>query len=323
MLINPLAQAHRVCNAFPSQKDISEPERRVAVAHHSSRSPVHWGGQQPNAPLSIFTDGSKLDGRVGAAFLVYHNNSVEEHQYRLSDHCSVFQAETVALQKAILWKRLNAPNEDCHIFSDSMSVLMSLQNHLIKNNQVQETRQLLDASISLHWVKAHIGVAGNEEADRAAKVATQKDGVDVHLGIPERTMKRLLKDSLLAHWQTVWDSREEGVKGLYTRNIFAKVSRTRCISNPYDIQLATNHGLSPHYLRKFNLRDCSCRCGEDQEDMVLHFVIKCPLLSHLRNSIKFNSTVLQVLTHPTLRREMRSILRHVYLHERDMFQNTD
>ncbi|GBN86949.1 hypothetical protein AVEN_168616-1 [Araneus ventricosus] len=181
-----------------------------SLVHPGLLTPVHWDGQQPDAPLSIFTDGSKLDGRVGAAFVVHHNNSVEEHRYRLSDHCSVFQAETVALQQALKWKKQNAPNEGCHIFSDSMSVLMSLQNHLLKSNQVQLTRQLLDASVSLHWVKAHIGIAGNEEADRAAKAATQKEGVDVHLGIPERSMKRMLKEGLMAYWQTNWDSRDEG-----------------------------------------------------------------------------------------------------------------
>ncbi|GBN20443.1 hypothetical protein AVEN_204935-1 [Araneus ventricosus] len=151
----------------------SKMERFTASQRHLGHlTPVHWDGQQPNSTLSIYTDGSKLDGRVRAAFIVYHHHLVEEHQYRVSDHCSVFQAETVAIQQAINWKLQNAPNDSCHIFSDGMSVLMSLQNHQIKNGQVQKTWQLLDASISLHWVKTHIGVAGNKEADRAAKAAT-------------------------------------------------------------------------------------------------------------------------------------------------------
>ncbi|GBN85865.1 hypothetical protein AVEN_233285-1 [Araneus ventricosus] len=161
-----------------------------------------------------------------------------------------------------------------------MSVLMVLQNYQLKNNAIQATRRLLDDSVSLHWVKAHIGVASNEAADRAAKEATQKEGIDVHLGIPERTLKRVLKSQLMAHWQRDWDSREEGVKGLFTRNLFPTALRTRCISNPYDIQMATNHGLSPQYLRRFNLRDCSCRCGEDQHDDVLHFVAKISFCFH-------------------------------------------
>ncbi|GBO26516.1 hypothetical protein AVEN_271892-1 [Araneus ventricosus] len=147
-----------------------------------------------------------------------------------------------------------------------------------------------------------------------------KEEVDVHLGIPERSIKRSLKDTLLAHWQKDWDSREEGVKGLFTRTILFKVSRTRCISNPYDIQVVTNHGLCPHYLRKFNLRDCSCRCGENAEDDIMHFVTKSPIPAHLRRNIKGNSTPLQVFSHPTLRDEMKRILQFVYHNEREIFQ---
>ncbi|GBO18209.1 hypothetical protein AVEN_100019-1 [Araneus ventricosus] len=261
-----------------------------------------------------------MQDKVGAAFCIYGPQLTEEHQYRLSDHCSVFQAETVALQKALTWKREHFPEDHCNIYSDSMSVLMALQNYQLKNNAIQATRQLLDGSVSLHWVKAHIGVAGNEAADRAAKEATQKEEVDVHLGIPERTLKRTLKNELLTQWQRDWDSREEGVKGLFTRNLFSKASRTRCISNPYDIQVATNHGLCPQYLRKFNLRDCSCRCGENSEDNVLHLVTRCPILSHLRQFIKRDTTSSQILMQPHLRREMRKILHFVHQNESVIFQ---
>ncbi|GBO04047.1 hypothetical protein AVEN_221869-1 [Araneus ventricosus] len=124
----------------------------------------------------------------------------------------------------------------------------------------------------------------------------------------------------MAHWQRDWDSREEGVKGLFTRNLFPTALRTRSISNPYDIQVATNHGLCPQYLRRFNLRDCSCRCGEDQYDDVLHLVAKCPNLAHLRQAIKRDATSLQFLSQPHLRREMRKILHFVHKNESAVFQ---
>ncbi|GBN35894.1 hypothetical protein AVEN_131878-1 [Araneus ventricosus] len=166
-----------------------------------------------------------------------------------------------------------------------MSVLMSLQNHQIKKSTIQETRDLLDNTITLHWVKAHIGVAGNEAADRAAKSAASKDAIDTHLGIPERSIKLMLKDSLLKKWQQNWERTEIDDKARYTKNIFPEIARTRCISNAYDIQVATNHGLCPFYLRRFNLRNCSCRCGENSEDDIMHYVAKCHLLAHMR---KFN-----------------------------------
>ncbi|GBN73719.1 hypothetical protein AVEN_170818-1 [Araneus ventricosus] len=108
--------------------------------HHSfNLTPVQWDDLSPSSPLEIFTDGSKMQEKVGAAFCVFGPQLMEEHQYRLDDHCSVFQAETVALQKALTWKREHFPEEQCHVYSDSMSVLMALQNYQLKN-AIQATR---------------------------------------------------------------------------------------------------------------------------------------------------------------------------------------
>ncbi|GBN38383.1 hypothetical protein AVEN_157444-1 [Araneus ventricosus] len=292
-----------------------------AWRHPGSLTPVQWDDHSPASELSIFTDGSKINGQVGAAFCVFNPRRTEEHQYRLSNHSSVFQAETVAIQRALEWKMEHHPQVQCHIYSDSMSVLMSLQNHQIKNSSIQKTRDLLDSTLSLHWVKAHIGVADNEAADVAAKSAAGKEDIDVHLDIPESTIKRAVKNSLLKRWQQNLEERDEEDKARHTKNIFTQVSRSRCISNVYDIQVATNHGLCPFYLRKFNLRACSCRFGENLEDDIMHYVTTCHLLGHLRTHINRRCTPFQILTSHPLREEMRRILRYVFAHERDIFQN--
>ncbi|GBN35898.1 hypothetical protein AVEN_131881-1 [Araneus ventricosus] len=199
-----------------------------------------------------------------------------------------------------------------------LSVLMALQNYHINHELIRWIRLHLDENIALHWVKAHIGIEGNETAGRAAKGAAAKETVDTPLGIPQSSIKRQLKDLLIADWQQRWD--RSGENGRFTHAIFPKVSRSRCLFNGYDIQAVSNHGLCPQYLRRFNLRTCSCRCGEDERDDIHHFIFTCPLLGHLRKRISPGDDILRVLSHPILREEMRTLLRTVYLNESNIFQ---
>ncbi|GBO05288.1 hypothetical protein AVEN_144491-1 [Araneus ventricosus] len=118
--------------------------------HPSAIGPVHWDTSHPDFALAVYTDGSKLNGQVGAGFCVFNPSFSGDFQYRLDDHCSVFQAELMALKQALLWKSQNKKNVHCHIFMDSMSSLKALQRFQPRNNLVEEVRKLLDASVSLH-----------------------------------------------------------------------------------------------------------------------------------------------------------------------------
>ncbi|GBM96072.1 hypothetical protein AVEN_111462-1 [Araneus ventricosus] len=150
--------------------------------HPGTIRPINWGQHSPDFGLGIFTDGSKLNGQVGGAFNVFDPDHIGDFQFRLDNHCSVFQAELSAIKQALLWKQVHRPSTNCHLFTDSMSSLKALQRFKPSNNLVEEIQGLIDGTISFHWVKAHIGVAGNEVADKAAKEATTRQTVDLHLG---------------------------------------------------------------------------------------------------------------------------------------------
>ena len=50
--------------------------------------------------VKVYTDGSKLDGRVGAGFYVeYPNNSQEQAFFHLGIHSTMFQAEVLAISE--------------------------------------------------------------------------------------------------------------------------------------------------------------------------------------------------------------------------------
>ncbi|GBN71133.1 Retrovirus-related Pol polyprotein from type-1 retrotransposable element R1 [Araneus ventricosus] len=77
--------------------------------HPSSIRKVQRDSGSSPSELEIFTDGSKLDGGVGAAFHVIYGQHKQDFQFRLEDHNSVFQAELSALQQILLWKRAHKP----------------------------------------------------------------------------------------------------------------------------------------------------------------------------------------------------------------------
>ncbi|GBN70212.1 hypothetical protein AVEN_271437-1 [Araneus ventricosus] len=155
----------------------------------------NWDTDSTSTALSIYTDGSKLNNQVGAAFCIFEPEGVNEYLYRLEDHNSVFQAEFTAFHQALQWKKKHRPDDHCHIYSDSLSALKAIQKLRPKNNLVEKFRDLCDTRTSLHWVKAHIEVAGNEAADRAAKKATEKSVIDVHLGSQRDPSARLCANS--------------------------------------------------------------------------------------------------------------------------------
>ncbi|GBO45289.1 hypothetical protein AVEN_148130-1 [Araneus ventricosus] len=74
----------------------------------------------------IFTDGSKIGNRVGAAFVHYANKQeITKSQYRLADHNTVYMAEVFAIHKAIDYI---LDHDDVKIVSDSKSALMTVES---------------------------------------------------------------------------------------------------------------------------------------------------------------------------------------------------
>ncbi|WP_419633816.1 ribonuclease H family protein, partial [Thiolapillus sp.] len=121
--------------------------------------------------VQIFTDGSKVDEKVAAAAV----SSVAPNSpfsCRLRDHCSIYTAELQALLLA-LKQAYQSQESKFMIFSDSLSALQALGK--LKTDhplliQIQEFLHKINADqkeIVFMWVPGHVGIRGNEAADRA------------------------------------------------------------------------------------------------------------------------------------------------------------
>ena len=149
--------------------------------------------------LYVFTDGSKDNGR--AACVAFFNKTVL--QKALPKKSSIFTAEARAIDLA-----LNIISKSKHkkfiIFSDSLSVLLSLRNKKFQNPLIIELLSRLDSmsnrkEIIICWTLSHIGVRGNERADSAAKSAL--DLTPDKSRIPYTDLKPTINKFLHTKWQ--------------------------------------------------------------------------------------------------------------------------
>ncbi|GBN75207.1 hypothetical protein AVEN_47823-1 [Araneus ventricosus] len=97
----------------------------------------------------------------------------------------------LALKAAIEWD--NTTNEEVNIKSDSEPSLQAPKSFYVMRKITQEAQIILleNARTRLGFIKAHIGIKGNEIAHTLAKEATT-DGISASLPFPKSFQKKQL-----------------------------------------------------------------------------------------------------------------------------------
>jgi len=119
-----------------------------------------------------------------------------------------------------------------------MSVLESLQSLETKRTDIlteimiklYSLRQV-GIIIRFMWVPAHVGVQGNEEADKIAKESLKMEEPNINISISRAEGKHLILEACYRKWQTLWDSCHTGrhyykvQKNIKRGNIIHNLSR--------------------------------------------------------------------------------------------------
>jgi len=78
--------------------------------------------------VNIYTDGSKLKSQTGGE--IFSTELDIKDSFRLTDHCSVFQAEVMAIQEAMFHLDTSEHHDiDIFVFSDSQAALRALDSY--------------------------------------------------------------------------------------------------------------------------------------------------------------------------------------------------
>jgi len=161
--------------------------------------------QKPRMVFEIYTDGSKTGEAVACAVIC--GNQIKS--MRLPDKSSVYTAELSAIRMALeLIRRLK--EKSFVIYSDYLSSLQAIQSFDIINitvfNILKLYTQLTDIGrhVSLCWIPSHVGIKGNEMAEKAAK-----DGICAVITqgkIPTESFFPHISKLCMKEWQDSWDS---------------------------------------------------------------------------------------------------------------------
>ena len=151
----------------------------------------------------VYTDGSKLNGRVGAAFYAEcPNNSPKQAFFHLGIYSTVFQAEVLAISEVaknlLLDKMLN---QSIVALVDSQAAIKALIKCTVTSitvlNCIRNLNQLGKQNhVSIEGDPGHAGVHGNEVADYVAKSGSKSKmhGPEPFITVPYASCVSTVKD---------------------------------------------------------------------------------------------------------------------------------
>ena len=269
----------RLCITAGGKKDMtSEVVKSEFLKHVGQHNTKH-----------VFTDGSKSATGVGCA--VVAGDVVIKR--KLPPSCSIFTAELYAVNLAVQHIFKIGNREDYTIFTDSSSVLFSLRQSMPSDRLVQEVQDWLvlahtkrNVRINFCWVPAHVGIVGNERADRAAKDALGFLNVS-QICIPFKDFKSKIHFYSKDKWQGRWSGLTNNAK---LKSIHPSVDKWSVCNPPNRrdsvilTRLRIGHTHATHgYLLKSGEERQIPLCDSCHMDLtVRHVLIECPTFSRQR-----------------------------------------
>jgi ribonuclease HI len=230
--------------------------------------------------IPVFTDGSKFGNFVGFCYII----ADKVYSYKLHPAFSIFSAEIMAIYKAVEELKQYQRNKFI-IYVDSMSVLESLSSPNHRGHPIiPKILNSLDILFKLGyhilfcWVPSHVGIIGNELADKNAKSAKN---ILCH-DLPYCDAKIHIKALLNNKWQQQWD--QQNLNKLHAIKPVIKTWPMQK-SRKYDVTLTRLRIGHTRYTHSHLLTgDPAPTCQTCNVTMtVKHIFIECPDFSFYRN----------------------------------------
>ena len=165
----------------PKRHDLIEGVSKCMISGQEAQAKFNEFREAQGSHDEVYTDGSKMNERVGAAAVInrhFQNGETTCLQLskRLPDNSIIFAAEATAISLALnYYQHMGPVHHDVVVYSDSMSCLQAIEGEDTENPFICHIMNLLwslsDKGIHVRfcWVPSHCGIDGNERVDQLAK----------------------------------------------------------------------------------------------------------------------------------------------------------
>ena len=260
----------------------------------SNKISQHFKGSFRNC-VELYTDGSKSNNRVSSASICCGSISSQ----RLPDVASIFTAELAAVKLALAMIQNQNPGRFL-VLSDSLSSLLAIVNLRIYFpllcEILEECHKLYNTQkvVTFVWVPSHIGILGNEEADKAAKAALNQS--IAAMKIPFSDLKQNVTQHLKLKWQEHWSNQAFNkllpIKPILGPNKYGNITNRRERALLSRLRIGHTYLTHSWLLRRENNPVCvDCQSLLTVE----HILISCPRHQMSRSKFFTNSSLHEIL----------------------------
>ena len=298
--------------------------------------------QNDNLDVKVFTDGSGMEGKIGAAAILYRNGNLKtklRHQLGTQRQHTVYEGEGIGVvlgarlisnewniqsanfyidnRASITATQLTKPNPGHYIFDALHKSIASIR------------RKHTGIKITVKWVPGHKGVEGNEQADEEAKKAITEGSSDTH-DLPKLLRKTLPHSKSAIKWSHNEKLKRHAQKGWKASKRYNRMMKTDPTTPSHRYvnlvtklprklasilaQLRTGHApLAKHLHRIGKTNSPICPACQQSEETVQHFILHCPAYQAARQTLRNNIggrniDITKILTSP---KSLRALFKYV------------
>jgi ribonuclease HI len=281
-----------------------EPTIGVEIAENKETAKAAARNNQ--AEYQIFSDGSEIDGKVGAAAVLYRGGNVQQvlhHHLGSATQYGIAEAEAVGeVLAAHMLAKLRDSYEEATIGADNTSTLHNAMSQQPRSAHylTDEMHNLFEAAtrrgpanrrIKMTWTPGHVGINGNERADEEAKKAaggehSAASNLPLLLRKPLPISRSATRKSYKAKTKKILESRLQRSKQMekihnvdplfnparYEKMTIALPRRNKSIL----VQLRSGHiGLAKHLHRIKKAASPICQGCKTRTETVSHYLLHC------------------------------------------------